>query len=609
MLAPDDRRVLLEHLRPPLGYGLDAAIATTFTLDLTAAIIPPLALSSFNLPGVSDPVSALEAVRASADRVDIFCQGGNISIPSEAPALLAFAEPMIHELRRPPGHLFHPKVWFVRYSSEDEEDRYRLLVLSRNLTNDRSWDIVVRLDSDGMWKQKDRRNTGLATLINDLPGRSIRPITEARAERVRALAEAAHYVSWELPEGVLDYDFHYLTGKKTLDFSGRRHLVVSPFVNDAGIDLVAPDGVQVTVLSRAEELEKLSPEQLERVSAFVIDPMVGIDSDEDPEEPLPTSSASTEAAPPSTTLNLLAGLHAKMYVVEPHGHAQHALVRIGSANATGAAFGGNVEFLVEFRGPRKRFGVDAFLSEDAGLHQLLEAYTPTGGAAKDAEADELWEIENLLRRLSEIQHLLKVTTEPDAAAHAVTLSAGKPYELEAGWRASLELLTKPGEAFVLNGADAAAHTWPSVETADLTPFVCLHVTSPSGMKAGTVLLADLQGAPEDRLDVILARQIDTPEKFLRFLYLILSLGNPYLLSQLSHAGSGKGGHLLTSSSTGILELVLRALHDRPGALVDIERLVSRLRATEEGKSLLPAGFDEFWATVEQARATLVRRKR
>ena len=36
-----------------------------------------------------------------------------------APDLLAFVEPMVHEVRRPSGHLFHPKVWFVRYVDEE----------------------------------------------------------------------------------------------------------------------------------------------------------------------------------------------------------------------------------------------------------------------------------------------------------------------------------------------------------------------------------------------------------------------------------------------------------------------------------------------------------
>lgn len=41
MLAPDDRAVLRQHLRPELGDTLDTAVATAFTLDLAAALVMP----------------------------------------------------------------------------------------------------------------------------------------------------------------------------------------------------------------------------------------------------------------------------------------------------------------------------------------------------------------------------------------------------------------------------------------------------------------------------------------------------------------------------------------------------------------------------------------
>ena len=127
MLAPDARVVLLEQLRPPVGYTMDAAVATTFTLDLSAALIPPLAFASFELSGAPDPVAALEAVRACADRLDVFCQAGQMAVPSQPSDLMAFLEPMVHEVRRPrPGHLFHPKVWLLRYRNPSGDVGYRL---------------------------------------------------------------------------------------------------------------------------------------------------------------------------------------------------------------------------------------------------------------------------------------------------------------------------------------------------------------------------------------------------------------------------------------------------------------------------------------------------
>ena len=45
MFEPDSRVVLMDQLRPPAGYQLEAAVATTFTLHLATALVAPLAFA------------------------------------------------------------------------------------------------------------------------------------------------------------------------------------------------------------------------------------------------------------------------------------------------------------------------------------------------------------------------------------------------------------------------------------------------------------------------------------------------------------------------------------------------------------------------------------
>ncbi len=607
MLSPDTRAVLIDALRPPAGQLFDAAIATTFTLDLTAAVIPPLAFSSLATGNASlgDPVTVLESVRAAADRVDIFCQGGNIAIPGRASDLLAFAEPMVHEVRRPAGHLFHPKVWFARYRDEDDSKHsYRLLVLTRNLTHGQSWDVAVCLDSASVARRQLPENKDLFNFLRDLPDRAITALSDIRRERVTALAREARYVQWEKPEGVSAISFHYLKGKKRPDFEGRRHLVISPFLNDAGINVVVPEGQEAAVISRASALDGLSPQQLDRLKAYVMDPLAGIAT---------TSNDGDDGASDlAQDRNVLSGLHAKVYVIEPWGRAHRARVLIGSANATDAAFAGNVEFLVEFEGPRRSLGVDTFIGEDGSILPLLQPYETTGGAEPAPEEDELRNLENHLRAIAEIRHTVSVHTQDSAqpdGRHNVQVTAADPYPLQDGWEATVELLTLPGYALQVKPDQPLNDSLTAVITADISPFLSVRLTSPTGLQGGTVLLASLVGDPEDRLDLVLARQIDTPEKFLRFLYLILSLGDPHFLAQLA-AMQGAGGNRFTSSGggPGILELVLRALADKPDALDDLARLVERLRATEEGRALMPPGFEDLWTQALLAR-DMVEKKR
>lgn len=47
---------------------------------------------------------------------------------------------------------------------------------------------------------------------------------------------------------------------------------------------------------------------------------------------------------------------------------------------------------------------------------------------------------------------------------------------------------------------------------------------------------------------------------------------------------------------GVFEMLVRAVGERPQAITDLERLVSRLEATEAGRKILPDGFSNLWAT-------------
>ncbi len=73
----------------------------------------------------------------------------------------------------------------------------------------------------------------------------------------------------------------------------------------------------------------------------------------------------------------LEGLHAKTYVADAGWRAR---VWTGSANATDAAFHGNVEFLVELGGKKGHCGVDETIGGQAnrlGFRKLVESYEPS----------------------------------------------------------------------------------------------------------------------------------------------------------------------------------------------------------------------------------------
>ncbi len=154
--------------------------------------------------------------------------------------------------------------------------------------------------------------------------------------------------------------------------------------------------------------------------------------------------------PPLAPLESLAGLHAKAYVVDRQS-GSHLIV--GSANATVPAFGGNVEFLVEFEGPRTKFGVAALLGEQARLRALTIPYEPVGGdevIPPDELADHA--LDQVLRELASRRYFAQVEAEePDIETegaevtphYRIRLSADGGLRVPDGMKTRACLLTRP----------------------------------------------------------------------------------------------------------------------------------------------------------------------
>ncbi len=596
MLSPEERAVLREQLKPEPGDHLEIAVATTFTLDLTAALVAPLSFASFDIAGAGDPVAVLEAVRSAADRVTVFSQLGEVRVPSTASDLMAFLEPMIYEVKAPrAGYLFHPKIWVLRYGGPNGTS-HRLLCGSRNLTGDVSWDAMVRIDGVAQDARSRPENRPLADLVEALPTLSARALPSDRLERVIKLARELRTIVWEPPADVTSLSFHTFGLQRRRGappiveaMRGRRILIVSPFLDDAGLSGISED-TEAIVVSRAEALERLAPETLKDLSFRIVNPLAGLADPEDAAE------ETTRAQPQG----VLGGLHAKIYVVE---RARQAHLFIGSPNATSAGlFDGNVEFLVEMSGGPRALGIDAFIGPDAGFARMLETYEPSGGATEPLEEAIGRELDNLLRRVADAQFAATVDRRDGSCDETVT--SLKQIELEADTRVTLGLLTRPGSVGDLSDGATANAVFADLPLADVTPFLVVRAQRTEGhvvVERATVVRAVLINDPEGRLDEVVARQVDTPEKFLRFLALLLGLGESPFANPGVLGGDGAAATWFTGAGPGLFELLVRSVADRPEAIDDLDRLITRLQATERGRAVLPDGFTDLWAITLEAR--------
>jgi hypothetical protein len=594
MLLPEDRTLLADLLAPPAGYRLIHAVATTFTLDLTALLSIPLGLAGMDLEKSADPLSVMQTIREYASRIDVFCQAGMAKIPSQHSDLLAFLERIVHQVPSRPTGIFHPKIWALRFCDDTGEERLRLTCGSRNLTFDRSWDAVISLD--GVRTRRHRAlNAPLADFLQSLPGRAGLADVD-RSTAIGDVAEALRCAEWERPEGAASGDdwlaFHVFGqgSRRRPDVSGRRRLLISPFVEDAGLDLLWPNGEgDCTLLSREEELDCLGAAARSRFTGAgavrVLNANAWI-----PEMESPDSGPRYE----------LSGLHAKVYVFE-RGRSTHVL--IGSANATGAAWNGNDEILVEIAGATAALGIEAMLGrEDAGFGRLLLPHEFGEPEPLDLDDELRRRLERALCELAAVPFVATVDSGSSETFGLTLRSLSDVRPIPEGATLTIEPLTLRGQPRPVVEDERLCVRWDLGGVEGITPFFALRLAVEVGKQrteASCVALARLEGDVEDRLHRVLARRLSTPEEFLRFLLLLLQMAGKDEVLALTGDGGPFGRYCAGAQGSGLLEGMVAALANSPSTIDEVGELIPHLEPT-----VLPEGWSDVWVNVLEARRLL-----
>ena len=596
MLAPDNRALLLDALRPPPEYSLDRAVATTFTLDLETALTVPLAFAGFRFDENPDPIEIMEALRRMSDRLDIFCQAGAISAAEWPSDLVALLEKSIHEVKRPrAGRIFHPKVWALRSLDPSGDPSFRIVVLSRNLTASRSWDTVLWFDG----RIRDRRpianNAPLARFIAALPGLAVGESPIERRDALAELAEDLRRVHWELPDGAREVHFHPIGLPRARSFpieehfSGYRKLVISPFIREKFIDdVLVPARQGAILISRGEELDRLQPDTLEGLDIYELDPASQLSADDDGEE---------------QNLTFLTNLHTKVFAIES---ARLAHLFVGSANATEGAFNGNVEFLCELVGPVATFGVDALVGDDAPLRSMLTPYVVSDTREIDQPSTTGRALEGLLVDIAgRVGFRTAIAKQADGWVPRITTDSELP-QIPVGTSVTIAAHNRPTETYELHpGAPIEIELSPR-EIADVTAFLQLTASRTEEgtvIQRSTVICSQLDGEPDDRYHEIFARQIDTPEKFMQLLALLMGFVSGNVAGNAPGSG-GWTGSWSTGTSQGVLELLARTLSENPKSIDHLAKIVEHLRGSSSGIAILPPGWDDVWIPALEARRAM-----
>jgi len=615
MLDPNERTLYLDALRPPSGYKLDQALATTYSLDLLTLLTVPLSFAKFELKKkdeiINNPVTILEALQRSSGKFHVFCQNGNIKVPTSPNSLFYYLEKMIIEVSPPNKNgVFHPKIWVLRFKGEDQNKIfYRFLSLSRNITFDKSWDTILTLEGEAK-KRYFVRNRPLSDFIKTLPSLAKRKVSKEILERAESMAEEIRHVDFVLPPNYSELKFWPLgiSGKNQFPIRDEygRLLVVSPFLTDNILNRIGKEKTINILISRDEELDARQKETLDRFEeVYVMEEAVyeSEDAGYKVSSELKKKSQIDEESD-------LSGIHAKIYLAEK---GWDAYLWTGSANATNAAFDNyNVEFLVELKGRKSRVGIDEFLSQkqnETSFRNLLVEYMPPDKPKKESES-----IKELKQRLENAKRdfcnsNIKVKVIKEEKENSYTLELRFPRSLKFQDESDITAQVWPISLKSSNEQPInLSHPITSIRFKDLsleqlTGFFAFKLKIKSiGDPINFVLNLPVMGMPKNRDDRILQKIVSDKNNFIRYLLLLLFEGDySYLASNIDEKirGSGKGkGKWLLGEEMPLFEELVRAYSRHPEKIDRIAELIKKLNKTEEGRKLLPEEFKRIWALFE-----------
>jgi len=623
VLNPDQGQLYTDCLRPPPNHRFQDAVGTTYSLDLATLLTVPLHLTLFSADRpveelMGDGVSLLEALRRTARHLSVFTQTSRTQAPRSPHVLFPLLEPVVLEAMPPSGSgTFHPKLWLLRFQSLDgASTRLRLLVLSRNLTEDRSWDLILTLEGTPAGRRIEG-NEALARLLTALPDMAIRPPAPEHRERVDILADLVLHTEWEPPGAFEEVRFHALGldgAKPWLPARSDELVVVSPFLSEETLTALADSTRNpLALVSRPEIILAMPPEALRRFEQTLV--LAEEAELEDGEEADP--DARTGGPPP-------VGLHAKAYLTT-RGPRTHLYV--GSANATVAALGAgrNVELMAELVGRSGRVGKLADFFGDQGLGRILTEFQADDAALEPLEPEVMEAQAALDRARQELSEAgLTLRFSPVADSWGITLVPRSALALArvAEARAWLVTRTEETRGSVLGLREGRPVELPQGPLALLSSLVAFELRAEAAEeRVRFVLSLVAEGLPEEERDAAILRDvIRNREGFLRYVFLLLADagGDTDVFGGAAARWDRPAtGGLGEEDNLPLFEHLTRAFCREPSRLDAVRRLLADLeKRTCQGptnesappvppspngdQDVVPPQFRELWAVFEDA---------
>lgn len=572
-----DRLEYSQVLAPPCGYETVFAVGTTYSLDLDALMGACIALGlseSTDSALKDNPLYLLDALRKTSNKLLIFCEAGQIKAPGISNQLHILLEKMVVGIVMANNNSFHPKLWLVKYHNAVKDTLYRFVVLSRNLTFDRSWDVSACIEGKpiaGASSNKTKPLSEFIIAITQLANRN--DIDHLKMKALVKLSSEILNVDFQL-ESKIFTDFRFCPvgipgyGKAQSGLFKTYHsmLVISPFLSSKIVSelnsLALTNPQPNTLITRKTELAKLKPEAVSKFNLFVMKDMV-IDGEENLSEGDNDDKQSQD-------------IHAKLYLKTKSTKSE---LFLGSMNATYNAVNGNIEFLLRLSGKRRNLNVEALKLDIFGVDdknnpfELVEIPDQIGQTTDDEE-----NLDKVLKEICRLETRAKVTEADDR--YSVELSF-------TGYQQSDNVFVSPLMKPGIKQSLAAEIMFDNLDLLQLSEFYIIQVTG-EVTSLRRVIKITTENMPGNRENMIANSIIKDKNDFIQYITFIL--GDDYLISMLENANQAYSFKFNSQEPVpAIYEKMLKAAAHTPGKLDEIKQILELV--SDESK--VPEGFKEL----------------
>lgn len=358
----------LDILRPDLGWQVEIAILTSYSVDLVTLVAAMLALAGLDDDrGSGRKVDFANAYEQLRGRLCVLVQQGRIASPSKQTGLVGILDRFLIEINEDESRAtWHPKIALVKYRFNHEPElpaEWRLWVGSRNLTSAMTWEAgLVLMGRENGGGQKLPGVDQLGVRLAEKAGFEAYPPDKIESE--------LKTIRWVGPSGVRVEDLRLTFPGKIRQYpsppSGiKKLIIVSPFLDGKTVRHLSKWGDKHTkryLVSTIPDLTKLKAQSKKPLESFE-DHLLIMDAPNTSTEFIVDSKGeeenNLEDHPEDEQIESRA-LHAKLiYASHTGGHS----LWLGSANATQRGLlGPNAEVIAKLEvSERHADGLEAFI--------------------------------------------------------------------------------------------------------------------------------------------------------------------------------------------------------------------------------------------------------